>query len=243
MNTYFDDVSVNNLIKQVNSGLQSFYNNCNRCGNYWIDIPSAVSFKNDIIVIANSLYKKSKKLGEKLNYYVNQVFFRNGNVCRGYLERIIATLDTLEVLLESDMFTIWDCIHPLIKKASYGLYLDGHYKDACCDAYIEINDRIKKIYKILKPNEKELDGVDLMHKIFSESSPLLLFGEISSETGKNIQVGMRFMLAGAMSAFRNPKAHTNDIEIDKFEAVRRLTFASSLMYHLDEAIKFSNIKE
>lgn len=241
MNTFFDDENVNNLVKQINSQLQSFYNNCN--GNYWMDLRTAKYFKSNIVIIANSICKKSKALGDKLNSYINNLFFYNGHLHQGYLERIIATLDTVEVLLESDMFTIWDCVHPLIKKASFNLYLNGHYKDACCDAFIEINDRVKKIYKILKPSEPELDGVSLMQKIFSETNSLLLFGDISSDTGKNIQSGMRFMFAGAMSAFRNPKAHTNNIEIDKFEAIRRLTFASSLMYHLDEAIKYCNIKE
>jgi hypothetical protein len=43
-----------------------------------------------------------------------------------------------------------------------------------------------------------------------------------------------YMFAGGMSAIRNPKAHDN-IEIDKNDALRKLYFASMLMYKLDEA--------
>lgn len=38
-----------------------------------------------------------------------------------------------------------------------------------------------------------------------------------------------------MSALRNPKAHSNDEVLTAEEALRRLMFASMLMYKLDEA--------
>ena len=50
------------------------------------------------------------------------------------------------------------------------------------------------------------------------------------------------MLAGAMSALRNPKAHAN-IEVEKGDAMRRLMFASMLMYKIDEAVIYSGIRE
>ena len=50
------------------------------------------------------------------------------------------------------------------------------------------------------------------------------------------------MLAGAMSALRNPKAHAN-IPIEQEDAMRRLIFASMLMYKIDEAVLYSKIIE
>ena len=50
------------------------------------------------------------------------------------------------------------------------------------------------------------------------------------------------MLSGAMSALRNPKAHAN-ITITAEDAMRRLMFASMLMYKIDEAVKHSEITE
>ncbi len=41
------------------------------------------------------------------------------------------------------------------------------------------------------------------------------------------------MYAGAMIGIRNPKAHENMV-IDKSGAIHRLTFASLLMFKLDE---------
>jgi hypothetical protein len=47
-----------------------------------------------------------------------------------------------------------------------------------------------------------------------------------------------------MSALRNPKAHANiTITNTKDDAMRRLMFASMLMYKIDEAIDYSEIQE
>ena len=50
------------------------------------------------------------------------------------------------------------------------------------------------------------------------------------------------MLQGAMSALRNPKAHSN-ISLSKDDAMRRIMYASMLMYKIDEAVQFSDVKE
>ena len=72
---------------------------------------------------------------------------------------------------------------------------------------------------------------------------MIKFCDLSDDTGKNTQLGYMEMLAGAMSALRNPKAHSNDVVISKEEAMRRLMFASMLMYKIDEGVKYSNITE
>ena len=44
---------------------------------------------------------------------------------------------------------VWSYIHPLIQKASRELFNDGHYANAAEDAFIEINDRVKKLYSLV----------------------------------------------------------------------------------------------
>jgi len=46
------------------------------------------------------------------------------------------------------------CIHPLIQRASKNLYGNGHYANAEEDAFIEINERVKKLFVIEKPGGK-----------------------------------------------------------------------------------------
>lgn len=137
----------------------------------------------------------------------------------------------------------WSYIHPLIQKASKSLYMDGHYANAAEDAFIEINDRVKKLFMIVKPGCKVPDGGDAMNQVFSANNPLVSFCDQSTDTGINKQKGYMQMLAGAMSALRNPKAHSNNEIITADEAYRRLATASMLMYAIDDAVAYSGIHE
>lgn len=165
-------------------------------------------------------------------FYINPVAFGQG----------IAVLDILlaqNLDKESDWCYL---IHPRIAQVSKKLYLDGSYANAACDAFIEINDRVKRLFQAIKPGEKVPDGDTAMKTIFSPNTPLIEFCDRSSDSGANIQKGFMEMLAGAMSALRNPKAHAN-IMLDREDAMRRLIFASMLMYKIDEAVLYSKIPE
>lgn len=138
---------------------------------------------------------------------------------------------------------LWSYIHPLIQKSSKSLYQSGHYANAAEDAFIEINDRVKHLFANIKPGERIPDGDTVMTTVFSSNSPLVEFCDRSTETGFNKQKGYMQMLAGAMSALRNPKAHSNAEILSADEAYRRLATASMLMYAIDDAVKHSKIKE
>lgn len=152
---------------------------------------------------------------------------------------------TLDILLHTDdpvQDSCWNYIHPRIVASSQKLYDDGHYANAAVDAFIEINDRVKQLYKRLEPNGKILDGQALMNRVFSDEKPLLEICDRTVESGNDIHNGVRSMLAGAMSAFRNPKAHAN-VSLDAAEAMRQLMFASTLMYKIDAAVKRAGLSE
>ena len=100
-------------------------------------------------------------------------------------------------------------------------------------AFKEINTRVKKIYKDRTSVEK--DGAKLMQAAFSVQNPIIKLGDISTETGTNIQQGYMEMFAGAMIGIRNPQAH-NNLLITKDNAIRKLHFASMLMYKLDDEL-------
>ena len=138
---------------------------------------------------------------------------------------------------------LWSYIHPLIQKSSKKLFEDGHFANAAEDAFIEINDRTKKLFSIVKPNEPVPDGEAAMTTVFSSNNPLVEFCDRSTTTGQNKQKGFMQMLAGAMSALRNPKAHSNSEVLSAEEASRRLAAASMLMYAIDDAVKYTGITE
>lgn len=97
-----------------------------------------------------------------------------------------------------------------IALVSQNLFEDGYYANAAEDAFVEINDRVKKLFMKVNPTALKVpDGYTAMNMVFSDNAPLVEFCDRSTETGSNIQKGYMQMLAGAMSALRNPKAHAN----------------------------------
>ena len=82
-----------------------------------------------------------------------------------------------------------------------------------------------------------------MKTVFSANNPLVEFCDRSTLSGQNKQKGYMDMLSGAISALRNPKAHSNTEILSAEESFRRLATASMLMYAIDDAVKYSKIKE
>lgn len=198
--------------------------------------------KENIKMISKNIEKELSYFSKRLYSLSNSLFVCNydGASVNPYVFGQV--FEILSFLIENDNINFWSLIHPRISEVSKSLYLDGHYANAAEDAFIEINTRVKGLFQILRPNDKVPDGDSAMTIVFSTKDPMVKFGENTSETGKNIQKGFMQMLAGAVSALRNPKAHAN-ITISADDAMRRLMFASMLMFKIDEAVTYSNIRE
>ena len=74
-----------------------------------------------------------------------------------------------------------------------------------------------------------------MNQVFSEKTPWLLVGDITKQTGRDVQTGYRSLFVGAVQAIRNPDAHEALKDLDQEEALEALAFASMLMRLLDAA--------
>jgi uncharacterized protein (TIGR02391 family) len=92
--------------------------------------------------------------------------------------------------------------HPAIEVAVARRFNNGHYADAVEAACKALNTLVQE-----NSRQRDLSGVPLMQKVFSPTNPILRFNELTTETEKSEQQGMMFLYAGAMGAFRNPRAH------------------------------------
>lgn len=203
------------------------------------------NIRESILTISENAKQDYPRIAGQLNLAKNALFstnqFGQAFINPVALGQIIFGLD---YLTGNDQNTdMWTYIHPLIQNSSKQLYIDGHYANAAEDSFIEINDRVKKLFVILKPNDPVPDGESAMTTVFSANSPLVEFCNRNSVSGQNKQKGYMQMLAGAMSALRNPKAHSNSETLSAEESFRRLATASMLMYAIDDAVKYSGIKE
>ncbi|MBA4383893.1 MAG: TIGR02391 family protein [Anaerolinea sp.] len=154
-----------------------------------------------------------------------------GEVCEVCLGTGFVNLEDDTDETEKDPF--WSLIHPRILKVSKSRFISKHYSDSVEAAFKEIN----SIIKIIVRDEigEELDGAALMNKAFSLSQPIIKLGDVSTETGKNLQQGYLQIFAGSMTGIRNPKAHGNE-NITNNIAMQQLSLASLLMFTLDNRL-------
>ena len=171
-------------------------------------------------------------------YYIAEEEWR---VQRAYESGLRSAKSFLQVLVEEIMeYGLGDgdnsmdlgCMHPVVEDVSKKAMKAGLYADAVERAFKAINSRVKKMVK--GRVSIKTDGVPLMQKVFSPETSLIRLADSADPSEQDVQRGYMYMFAGGMSAIRNPKAHDN-IEIDRNDALRKLYFASMLMYKLDEA--------
>lgn len=233
--------------------IQDTFNYLNRINSQISSAPILFNYNdaNEITerikIVSDSIQKEFPYFSNRLNSLLNTLFQNgfNGLYINSYVFGQI--YEIFLALSNTNNFDFWSLIHPRVSEVSKSLYLDGHYANAAEDAFIEINVRVKGLFQIINPNDKNPcdkvpDGDGAMTTVFSPQKPLVEFCDTSTDTGKNVQKGFMQMLAGAMSALRNPKAHEN-IKLSADDAMRRLMFASMLMFKIDEAVAYSNIQE
>lgn len=227
-------------IKTVHSWLCNIINN---------PFNMLMTHPQDILNINNKLFEIIYDIRQEFPFFSQELtaikdkLFTNNKINPTVCGQGIEILRVLQNVGNQEKTDIWQLVHPRIISVSKKLFEDGHYANAAADAFIEINDRVKKLFTKVKPNEIKIpDGQSLMTTVFSENKPLIEFCDQTTESGKNTQKGYMQMLAGALAALRNPRVHAN-VSISAEEAMRELIFASILMYKIDEAVLYSNIKE
>jgi uncharacterized protein (TIGR02391 family) len=150
---------------------------------------------------------------------------------------VVAALQRKELLamhtpVPAQQVSYWKILHPVVSKVAKSRFDAGHYADAVEAALKELNNIVRAVVKKKKAG-KELDGSDLMNFAFSVKSPVIKLDDLSTISGRNIQIGYMQLFAGAMTGIRNPKAHAN-ISITPERAIHFLFLASLLLSKLDE---------
>ena len=202
------------------------------------------AIRNEISIVSTDISREYPHFSEELFKLKDMMFLYNCCFNPPIFGQVFAIFKSLVYDIDHPQTDIWSMIHSRIIKSSQKLFLDGHYANAAEDAFIEINDRVKRLYSIVKPGDPNVpDGSSAMTTVFSVKTPIIEFEDCATDTGYSTQNGFMQMLSGSMTALRNPKAHTNDIIVTKDECMRRLMFASMLMYKIDEAVKYSGINE
>jgi uncharacterized protein (TIGR02391 family) len=104
------------------------------------------------------------------------------------------------------------------------LYRDGHHARAVEEAFKFLANAVKG-----RSGEGTRDGQDLMLNVFSLEQPVLRLNRLRSTSERDEQAGYRFILAGAMTGIRNPRAHEHSLSDEADVALEMLVLANHLM--------------
>ncbi len=129
----------------------------------------------------------------------------------------------------SQSYGFEDLLHPRIVKHSLPLYADHHHTEAVRNAYSTVFEEIRRRTK------RTDDGSNLVNAVFGLSKPLLVVGDLATETGQNAQKGLLSLLQGVLQAFRNPLAHSGPatMRVSPEQAARHMILASLLLNRVD----------
>jgi uncharacterized protein (TIGR02391 family) len=120
-------------------------------------------------------------------------------------------------------------LHQRVRRVSEKLFADGYYAQAIFEAYKAVGNLVKE-----KSGRKDLDGQELMSKVFSYNDPIVKLNRLQSQTDRDEQMGFMFLFMGAMTGIRNPKAHDTVEQADPSRALEYLAFASLLARRVEE---------
>lgn len=111
------------------------------------------------------------------------------------------------------------------------------YTDAVKSAFIHLTDYLRTVSGL------HLDGVELIGKTFGgKDSQIIQLTEMKTETDRNIQEGIQFILRGIYQAFRNPRNH-NKYQDDKATAIRIISIIDLMIKFIRNNIKEYNYEE
>lgn len=137
--------------------------------------------------------------------YYELLIFERFNFIISFFIQISLIVLSASILTKYWKINPWNNFTEFIIKNAKKKFKDTHYTDAVQTVLIQLNDNFKEIYKVITREEK--DGVDLFHSALSLKNPIVKVADLSTENGKNIQEGTRYLLVGYYTGYRNPSAH------------------------------------
>lgn len=195
------------------------------------DTPGVAELSNKLTVFAVK-YSLQNEIEDLMREHIPSKSFQwmNDRDVSAIIRYLLSLRDNIAKTTDG-MIGLDSVLHPEILRVAESRMASGHCADAVENAFKKVNNAVKA--KVASKLQKKLDGVKLMQHVYSPENPILLVEDnLETQTNKDTQQGYMMMFAGAMSAIRNPKAHTV-MEISYDDAMRKLIFASMLMYKLD----------
>ena len=173
---------------------------------------------------------------ERLFELKNNLSLDNGMVNVSTFCRLDESLSIIKILINNAKISKWTYIHEKFQGTVKQKFLLNFYKESINEATDILMLRLKYIDSIITGIEVDIDGNNLIEKLFSEKDTKIQFCNTETRTGKNIQRGYTSLFRGWILSIRNRNAHPGSYNITEVSAFRELVFISMLMSALDNRL-------
>ena len=187
-----------------------------------------------LAVLSFNIKKDHPLLSERLFTLKNRLFMSGNFVNVSTFSRISEILLFLQNSHGKQEQSYWECVHHSFRGEVKDKFLQGHYSDATFSASKILMNRLKSIYKEITPDWHDMDGNQLVEHLFPDQNPRILFSDLSTQTGRNIQRGNSLLFKGWVCRIRNVNAHEETVDISREEGFQDLLLISKLMTELDK---------
>ena len=195
-----------------------------------------IDLKNRLSKLSSSLEIEFPEYSERIFQLKDQFLANFNTVNVATYGRISEALSVIKIILSSARLNKWHSIHPLFQGEVKRIFLLESYKASENEAISIIMARLKNIFNSIIDKEIDIEGTNLVEKLFSEKDPIIILCHTNTKTGENIQKGYSLYFRGWVYALRNRNSHLGDYEITELSAFREIEFMSMLMTALDNRI-------
>jgi uncharacterized protein (TIGR02391 family) len=121
---------------------------------------------------------------------------------------------------------------PEIVAVARDLFVSGFYNQAVSEALKALDKYVQE-----KSECDDRSGTQLMNQVFSDTKPVLVWGNRKSQSEKDEHKGYMHLFMGSMIGIRNPVTHEHNWIDNAEEALECIVFAQHLLRKAKEATK------
>ncbi|WP_283700217.1 TIGR02391 family protein [Clostridium perfringens] len=211
--------------------LQNRYDCSNKVIDFIQNVVNPINYLNDqyeFLKLINELNKVLSFSGLNIN---EEGKFIKINKATNINEAISKATNLRKILHDRN-------IHPDVLKFCVPELIQENYFHAVLEATKSIADKLRNISGL------SLDGNQLVYKVFDKNKPLIAINTLQTSAELNEQDGLKSLISGVFTMFRNPHAHEPKIywNISEQDTIDLFTTLSFIHRRLDIAVKIPDYK-
>lgn len=198
--------------------------------------PQLADISARLLNISNNIKDDFPELAQRIKFLNAKLALNNYCINVEVFDRLEELINTIKSIYNKENNS-WKYIHDKFCGTVRTKFLQGYYQDAVTEATNILMLRLKIINKNTDNKYGDIDGLDLVGKLFSSSNTKIILFDQQTRTNKDKQEGYSEFFRGWVSAIRNRNAHPYEEKMDEVSAFQEIAFMSILMRVLDNRVE------